>query len=120
MVPPRIDLHVGACTHMAFDAASARRVLFVVMMRTGVVARLVALQAEIVAFGDEFQRVRVVAMGATHSLGVHAALEKGAQHVDLVENLAVGGVEAFSNQFQGIAVVEGLAGRRFGVDPSAA
>ena len=109
-----VDSHVDAARHVALDALGAgadleenrpvggpdRLALFAlllvkVMLPRVVGLRAMALQAEIVSFPDRPDAVYLVAVAAAHIPVIHLALRERAVHVDLVEDLAVGEIEAF-------------------------
>jgi hypothetical protein len=66
------------------------------MMMTGRIedSRCVALRADGIALGTQHSGVRIVAIGAGDTGGVHAALDEGAPGVHLVALLPVGVIEA--------------------------
>ena len=84
--------------------------LLVEMVLVDVVLRLaVTLQAQRVVFQHGFHRVHVVAVAAAHVALVHLALRERAVNVDLVEDLAVGEVQALVEQARQEGVHEGAA-----------
>ena len=92
MIAPLVDHHVHPRRHVAIDAfrpvnqphdGDAPGVEF------RRVVRLVALRAKIVSLVLQFQRMRVVTIGAFHVVRVHLALQKRIVLVHLVEYLPV-------------------------------
>ncbi len=69
-----------------------------------------ALEAEGVAFGLEFEAVDVVAVRTPNIVGVHLGLGEGTPDVDLVENLTIGVVEALLEDGRSEGVEESGAG----------
>ena len=77
VVTPSIYLHVGALGHMAGDTLGPRRAHLVEMMRFGIKDLLVmAIDAQSVAVGPQFQAMRLMTVAATHAGGKHPALQK--------------------------------------------
>ena len=64
----------------------------------------VALETEVVALELELHAVRVVAVRTAHVVGVHLGLGERAPDIDLVEDLAVGVVEALVEDRRQVAV----------------
>ncbi len=95
VIPPRIDHHVGLGGHVAVDTLGAGAAGLVVDMGRHVeLRRQMALGAQRVALGAQLQAVRLVAVGAGDTCGVHAALQERAIFEDLAVDLSVRVIEA--------------------------
>jgi hypothetical protein len=83
------------------DASTALATVRVMVMSGEIVdSRIVAAAAEGVSFEPERAPMRVVAIGAGDPFAVHATLEEGAVHVDLIEDLPVVVIETRFQQTQ--------------------
>ena len=86
------------------------------MMRFGIVVagfqageiqaprRVVALNAQRVALGDQASGMGFVAIAASHALGMHAALQEGAVNIHLVQNLPIRLVQARFQQRRQVVI----------------
>src|SRR5262249_4444868 len=85
VIMPLIDHHIGSYRHVTRYARHRRINTCMVMMRCRRIslARM-ALQADIVARGPQFGRVRLVAIAASHAGREHPALLERSVVVDLI------------------------------------
>ena len=113
-----VHLHIDALRHVALDAAIARATLGMEAVFDWLDDRgfhdacFVATHAEHIVLRREnvFQRVRVVAIHATHAGVAHSAHLKRTMDKDLVEDLSVGIVKSgLVGEGEGEVVVVGVA-----------
>jgi hypothetical protein len=77
MVSARIHAHVGSRNHVAFDTGGTFCAGYMVVVRWKVVtSRIVAADAERVAFDVQLAAVGFVTVRAGHTFGMHSALKK--------------------------------------------
>ncbi len=94
-----VDAHVRLRRHVAGHARRSGRTGRVPVMRRGVErGRQVTLRTHGVALGTQLQAVRVVAIRARHTRGVHPALQERAVVVHLVLHLAIGAVQPLGQE----------------------
>jgi len=84
-----IALHVDGDRHVAGDARRPGPVGIMVRVGGGPQARIMAAEAEVVAFGAQARAMRLMAGGAPDAALILRALEKGAPFVGLTEQLSV-------------------------------
>jgi hypothetical protein len=90
VVAPRVDDHVRVLRHVAVGTLRPGSALFVPVVRGHVVfRRVVALRADRVTRNPHFLRVRIVAVAARDTSGVHAALQPRTPDEHLVLLLAI-------------------------------
>ena len=118
-----VDDHVEPFRHMATDAlrTSAR----LVMMVAGRVVRcfsqtregripihIVTLRTNRIAIGNQASRMWVVTIATAYTPCIHFRLEKGAKHIDLVQDLTVGVIEPIAQKREAVTIGEKAPGRR--------
>ena len=87
-----VDFHISRVRHVAIHAHRASRFGGVMVVGWDIVfasSVLVARCTSLVARFDQFQRVRIVTIGATNAFVIHLALDKGSEHVDFVFDLPI-------------------------------
>ncbi len=116
-----MDDHVVPRRHVTGDAPRSGRSggMEVVLRRIELLGG-VARHAHAVGRALHLERVRIVAVRARDTGGVHLALEEGAVLVDLVLDLAVGKVKALLEQRRPVGLHQGLAEDVVGLDDGAA
>ena len=110
VIPPAVNDHVISRHHMAIDTSGLPgRVAGVLDNRE--FRRQVALRTDVIGVGacDKPGRMWIVAIGAANARLVHSTLQERAVHIDLVECLPVGKVQAFVEQCWHVGVCERLA-----------
>ena len=96
MIMALIDLHVGARRHVTRHTSRAGRTF---VMRSSIERfRSVTLRAQRVALDLQLSRVRIVAIGASHTFRCHLALQERAHLEHFVANLTVGEVQYLVGQ----------------------
>ena len=122
MIAPRVDQHVITLRHVAADTLRGLAARLVMMMFGRVVVglvqagkllvsrRVVALRAHGIAFGHQPAAVRLVAVGAGNTPGLHLGLQEGAEDEHFVLLLPIREVEVRRQQRQVIVVVERCSG----------
>ena len=101
MIASGINTHVGSRDHVTVDTCTALASIYVVVVSGNIVdSRVVTAATEGVAFEQQSAAMWVVAIGTGDPLGVHATLEKGTMHVDLIEDLPVVVIESRLEQTQ--------------------
>src|SRR5277367_7175097 len=107
MIVPRIDQHVVARRHMTGRALGTGGTRCVQGVRRRIVFhRRVTLRTHGIAGRTQFRGMRIVAIGAGHAVGVHPALQEGADIVNLVVLLAIGEVQMIAEQSDVMSVEE--------------
>jgi hypothetical protein len=110
VITPGVDDHVILGGHVAVDALRAGAPGLVMMVPGDIeFRRHVALRTESVPFGTQLGAVRVVAVRAGDSGGMHPALQERAVFVDLAVDLLVGVIETGPEQRRQIEVEIGRA-----------
>ena len=123
MIAPSVNDHIVALDHMAVLALGPVAVDRMKVMRRVVVIfqgerrevrvarRAVALGTDAISACTQSGAVRLVTVGAGHTVRIHLGLQKRAVDVDLIEYLPVSVIAALSQSSQPISIVKLRAGK---------
>jgi hypothetical protein len=82
----------------------------IVVCRRSIFIYLVALETYLVPTPFAFECMRVVAVAAGDTFGIHFTLQKGVVDIDLVLDLAIGKIEPLCQLCRKIVILELIAG----------